>query len=663
MIINEKLIIDIFNLKIKIKGKDKIKLSKYQDFIPMYDIYSQEIYPIMKKNIHYRLIDSDYRFINTEIYDWLTNLYNKYKDNPELSKKFKRNLYIIDNYDIDTLIETSYKTLYEYSPKLGLLVSICKRKSFNPFIKHLKPYYSKLELIKLGQNMKLINEIDIENLLDKDYHYKICKTITANDISFDEISTHTKFIIDNNIISYITFYSFYGSFLFNRYLRDSKNTNTFLDNGITNIINVINKSPLLENNYYMYRFIWDDNFLKNMKIGDYFIDTGFLSSTRDPFYSPGIAGNFGLTLLKINIPKNRIGLGLLIENFSLFPKEEEFLLHPNSKFKLIAKDDKFKYYHTNETFENLITKKYEFEYINYENISKINIKNNYKIIDNLKTYEIHGNDRIAMFKNFINESNQIIITLNNKKYILICTFFDSTEQSSYSKLYFNKIKDGLLISIYEHGYPYLNIELGKSMVVNYINQFYFYKDNKTEINSELLDIILEFGRIFYYKEAIIIYNFRNFSEFKTTTKPENEIFLYMNFYNHTLYDYAKNKNKYLNFNFIKNKIGWYSLEQFMNANIPNEIKIKYKLKSTTIRDALIYIIENEFILYDKFMYDIYNDLNHLNYKKDNYLIYEIYEKLNNQNRIEKFRSNINYEDEENLGDDFKLIFRQPLRRY
>jgi len=75
MIINEKLISDIFNLKIKlIKQIDKDKLSMYQELIPMYDIYSQEIYPIKKKNIHYRLIDADYRFINNEIYDWINNL-------------------------------------------------------------------------------------------------------------------------------------------------------------------------------------------------------------------------------------------------------------------------------------------------------------------------------------------------------------------------------------------------------------------------------------------------------------------------------------------------------------------------------------------------------------------------------------------------------------
>lgn len=650
MIINEKLIIDIFNLKVKIKDKDKDKISKYQDLIPMYDIYTQEIYPINKQNIHYRLIETDYRFISNEIHDWLTNLYKKNKKNKELCKKFKRNLDIIKNYNIDILIDTSYKTLYEYSPKLGLLVSICKRKSFDPYIKHLKPYYTKLELVKLGQNMKLLKEIEIENLLNQDIHYKICKKVSSNDVSFKEIKEHTQHIIDNDIISYITFYSFYGSFLYNKYLRENKSFNSFLYNGMNSILKSIGSSPKLENNYYLYRFIWDDSFLQDLKIGDEFIDPGFLSTTRDPFYSPGINGNFGLTLLKINIPANV--KGLMIENFSLFPNEQEFLLPPDCKLKLISKDNKFKYFHTNQAFEDIISKKFEFEYINNLKLNEIKVKDNFKVIENLKTYEIHGNDRINMFKNFISESNQIKFTINNKTYLVICMFFDSTEQSSYSKLYYNKIKDGLLISIYENSYPYLNIECGKEMVINYINQFYFYKNNKNELNSELVDIILEFGRIFYYKDAKIFHNFRNFSEFN------KDIFSYMNFYNHTIYNYIKNKTKYLDFPFIK--ANWYKIDEIINMQFSKELKNKYKLQSNKISDAIIEIIENNSIIYDKFISELSTE-----YKinKDTYLIFEIYEKLNNQNRIENFRSNIGYDEDESLGDDFKLIFRQPLRRF
>ena len=56
MKINEKLIDKIYNYdpkkRIKLKNKnDIIKLSEYQEIIPMYDIYSEKIYPINKENI------------------------------------------------------------------------------------------------------------------------------------------------------------------------------------------------------------------------------------------------------------------------------------------------------------------------------------------------------------------------------------------------------------------------------------------------------------------------------------------------------------------------------------------------------------------------------------------------------------------------------------
>jgi hypothetical protein len=57
MKINEKFIDKIFNLEIKIKKeKDKIKLSKYEELIPMYDIRSERVYPINKQNLYNRLI-------------------------------------------------------------------------------------------------------------------------------------------------------------------------------------------------------------------------------------------------------------------------------------------------------------------------------------------------------------------------------------------------------------------------------------------------------------------------------------------------------------------------------------------------------------------------------------------------------------------------------
>ena len=323
---------------------------------------------------------------------------------------------------------------------------------------------------------------------------------------------------------------------------------------------------------------------------------------------------------------------------------------------MLSKDDNFKYYHTNEAFEKLIERKYEFEYIDtdYNLFNNYKIKNNIKEINDIKKYILPGDDRISLFKNFISDSNQISIKIKDNIYLLNCMFFDSTENSSYSKLYYNKIKDGLLISIYENGYPFLNIECGKEMVINYINKFYNYSGDKIELNYDLLEIILEIGRIFYYKDAIIFPIYRNFSGFKYD--ENKKVFLYTHFYNHTIYDYAKNKNKLINDPFLKNNIGWYATDNILNKKLDNEIKEKLNIKENTIREGLISIVENNFILYDKF-------IELTNIDKNYYFIYEIYEKLNNQNRIESFKPNIFYDDDEKLGDDFKLIFRQPIRRY
>lgn len=672
--INEKYVYDIYNLKKKVKGKEKIMLSKYQELIPMYDIYSKNIYLIKKDNLHYRLIDCHYRFINEEIYEWLKLLYEKYttiykelkkkslvseeelQEAYEISKKFKKNLDIIDNYDISTLVETSQKTLYEYSKSLGLLISICKRNSFHPYIKYLTPYYTKLELIKLGQNMNIIDKIDPKLLLNREFHFNICKKVSKNDVSFEEINNHSLHIINNNSISNICYYSLYGSFLFNKYLRNNKSFNLVMYNDLIKIIDTIKTSPSLNNNYYIYRFIWDDSFLTNLNIGDYFIDNGFVSTTRDPFYSPGLNGNFGLVLIKINIPKNKKGVGLFIESFSLFQKEEEFLLPPYTKLKLISKDENFKYYHTNETFEKIIHKKYEFDYVDndYSFIKNIKISNNFNLIKNLNNYEINGNDRITLFKTFINSNgNNIIINHNKKKYYAYLTWFDSSEESSYCKLYYNKTKYGLNIFFYENNYPYLNIEFGNEMVINYLNKFFYYETTKKEIDNDLLEIILEFGRIFSYKESKIFLCYRNFSFFDKSC-----VFAYNYMFNYSLYDFAKNNNKYLDLPFIKNAIGWYKYKTILSQKLNSKLEEKYNLSDKTIGEGLIHIIENDFNSYNSYIKEEGMEI-----LLNDHLIYEIYEKLNNQNRIGNFRSDIINNEEEGFGVDFKLIFRQPIRRF
>ena len=128
MKINEKIIEDIFNHKVKLKNSsDKIVLSKYTELIPMYDIYTQKIYPIKKENVYFRLTESNYRFINNEVKNWILlqeeKINKKIKDCNNLEEKKQMELLkkrlndmieIIENYDIETVIDTSYKILYKY---------------------------------------------------------------------------------------------------------------------------------------------------------------------------------------------------------------------------------------------------------------------------------------------------------------------------------------------------------------------------------------------------------------------------------------------------------------------------------------------------------------------------------------------------------------------
>lgn len=676
----------IFNLKIKLKNKeDKIKLSKFEDLIPMYDIYSQKIYPINKQNIHYRLIESHYRFINQEILQWITNLYDKYSDDPVLGPKFKYNIDLMDNYDLDTLIETSYKTLYKYSPMLGLLVSICKRNSFHPFISHLKPYYTKQELIKLGQNMNVIEKnIDPEFLIDQTTHYQICKTVSKNDVSFDEIKKHHQYILDSNLISWICFYSLTGSFLFNKFLRNlnvnairgssnrnanSNKINPIFYQGLQSIVMSMENAPPLDNDYDIYRFIWDDSFIMGLKEGDIFMDRGFVSTTRDPFYSPGLNGNFGLILLKIKIPKDKKGLGLFIENFSLFPREEEFLLAPYSKLKLVSKNNNFKYYHTNPEFEKLINRKYEFELVQIDYV-KFYQENPPKQIEPISNYYqlesivLNGIDRIELIKKFIvaySDNNQINLKLGSNKYSFTYQWFDSTTASSYDIFYYNKIKDGMLFSLYDsNGYPYLNIELSQELVINYLNKLYFGNSN-FKLDDNLLDLIYHFGRIFYYKSAKIFHNYKSFSQFKSNYDDSAELFLNINMFNDTIYSYLTTGVKYLDSNpFINYNLGYWYLDEYFNKPIDKTFgdKLPDNFKELkTNKELYVRTVSKSFYFYPKLVESM--DKNII---KNDFVTFNIYDKLVGEGLADNFKPNIEYTNEDMLDGDFKLVFRQPIRR-
>jgi hypothetical protein len=239
-------------------------------------------------------------------------------------------------------------------------------------------------------------------------------------------------------------------------------------------------------------------------------------------------------------------------------------------------------------------------------------------------------------------------------------WFDSTESSSYSKLYYNKMLDGMMFSLYKNGYPYLNIEFGKEMVVNHMNRFYFYNDESQDLNNDILDLLSEFTRIFYYKEIIVSHQYKNFHEFS-----KDNIYAYNRMYNHSIYNYAKNKVKFLYDNNYQYASGWYKLDKFLNIKLSDNLIKIYKLpnfKNNTIREALIYIIENNFILYDNFVqdlddftYDILSLEESVSLNKYDYVVFT----SNNINKL-----NMILLDDQINNDDYTLVFsKQVFRRF
>lgn len=664
--INYEFIQKIFNRKIELKKeKDKITLSKYSDYIPMYDIYSDSIYPISNLNVYYRLIDCHYRFITSEVKQWIENKLKK-ESNESKKNLYIKNLAIIDNYHLDTLEKTSYQTLYKYGPELGLSISICKRNSFHPYSRHLTPYYTKNELIKLGVNNKIISKISPENLVDKDLHYKICKTVSKNDVSSKLIMKHMKHIIKNKCISWISFYSMTGSYIFNNYLRNLETTiiAEYMKKGIEKITSTISSIDSMDDDYYFYRFVWDDNFLRKLSIGDKFIDNGFISTTRDPFYAPGMNLDFGLVLIKINVPKHMKGVGLFMENFSLFPKEEEFILCPNSKLELIAKDDNFTYEHINKIFMNHITKKYEFNLISNDTSFINNLKyisdENIPTID-LETIQLYGRDRIDLFYSLIENCDEME-QFKYKGAIYQCIIFDST--TSYSKLYHNKVKEGLMITKYKDGYPQLSIECGEELVVNFQQTFTPY-DELLKQDESIDSILGHIGKIFGYEKAKVYTQYYNFTEFSDNyNDDESKLYLYTYMFCNTIYRYYKNNVKEYKSNLFKSKFGYWNLDKIGREIVPDEIVTKlpkeYKDSKLTWKDLFIIITEKHFYMYPRL--ESWMNYHHNNIIKNIYFEFDVLTYLSNNGydtyQLPIIMESVDRRKNKKLG----LIFNKNIRR-
>jgi len=538
---------DFFNDIKKGILKNKINLSKIEEKIPLYDVYTDNIYLIDKHLVYDRITYAQYRFpdrnlllelikkrttmkpkiekikqmeIKKELKEIIRNdtsdhiKYNKLKEEIMMYRQFNKiNLMIrfLLSFHLKTLFDTYIKVFYLYSNEVGKNITTCKRSSFIPYMYHIKPYYSRAELINLGLNMKLIKPsktyYDIEKINN------LCELVSKNDINAEIILNHQKYIAEEDKIGLIQYYSLQGSYFMNSYLRDQvKYTvkNQYLESLIEPMWKIINNAPSFDNDYIVYRFMNTDSHISHLEIGDIYTEPGFMSTTRDPFYRADTY-KFGFILLKIKIPKYVKGVALCIESYSHFPSEEELLFAPYSVFRLDTKDTNDIYYHTDSHFASNIQTKYEFTYIGHQDILfERKIISDVKTINFLKIEKSSSsnlNDKIEYFLNkYTNTLNQIMINIGDTTFPIILEYFDGTK--AYKKFYSFEIENGFSLYCMYENHMLFFIEIGiidnePQMAVNYYVKYSAINKSKIISDHHFLNMISSIAHYFSISRVII----------------------------------------------------------------------------------------------------------------------------------------------------------------
>ena len=583
--------------------------------IPLFDISSQNIYLIPANQVFEYINKKFYRLPNNQILTFLENA-EKNTANPKLKKRLTKNINFIKNYDFDTLYNTYLRVIYENSNQIGKNITYCRRATYLPYL-DISPYYTRSEIINMGLNLKLI-KADL-TYYDNSKLENLCTKLVENDISSEIILKHQMYIDKNNAQHIIYYYTFYGSLYYNRYLRDPDNYyDKYISKNINKLLNLIKKAPAFDKDYYVYRFVSSDKYLEDVKVNGIFKEESFISTSRNPFYEPK-NHVFGNILIKIKIPKNKEGIGLCVEPYSLFPSEQEILLAPG-KLKLISKDSNFKYYHPDIIAQKEIKKKYEFEYI--DSINNIELKRN-------KEEEIRTlSDNFTLISTDSNEKNlefyRSVPIINDMHYFrwddYVFQIFYLDKITAYYKYYFlleSKKTDQeiIFIVLQDPDTQEINliIEIGDKISVNYLHKFTGAKSIKDE---ELIKILKYLSNLFSINTVIIHPNYTRF-ENKINKLPKYNIDEYYEedlikfsadliTYNKDVWDYIFDKKvRFDGNNIILNKMNLYGLDRLKRLN-PEEVlkitdvddiyRIWKKTKITNTTDLLIYIHNEYFYL-------------------------------------------------------------------
>jgi hypothetical protein len=407
-----------------------------------------------------------------------------------------------------------------------------------------------------------------------------------------------------------------------------------MENNIKKLNSLIRKSPEFSTDVYVYRFINSDSYLDNVRINGIFKETSFISTTRNPFYKEK-ENVFGNILLKIKLPKNKQGIGLCVESYSLFPNEREIILAPgNLKLLKISEsnsNDDFTYFHIDINAQKSIYKKYEFEYI--EPLNEI-ITNNYKqeiisfdLPDNFMLISDDPIEKIIEFYRSIPIINEMHY-FNFKKYMF--QVFYLNKGVAYQKYYYllknnSENQEIIFLVLQDPKTQEINliIEISDIISVNYLHR---YTGAHTLDDQELIDILTEIVRLFKINNVIIHPIFKkyknsitNVSEVLDNMNEYQEKDLILNFsadismYNADVMNYFLNNNKstrFINADKIINKLDVHFLDRLKRLSPDLILKIEdtdelYRLykknKFTNISNMLLYLHENYFYLLPLFI--------------------------------------------------------------
>lgn len=559
---------------ININNDFKINMSNDDSYIAMFDIVSKNIELVFKSNIYKLLRVNNFRVLNNELITFFKN--NNYSK--DLINKV---LY----FDFNVLESLFLRFVYYNSKEVGADISYYLNPAYIPFY-NIKPYLKKSSIINTALNTSIlkieelpINDKKLNILYDNIVQYLFTK---------EELEIHIKKIKSNNLNNILNFYSVYGAYYINEYLRGNiKYQDENVEKQIIKISKTVSEIPKLKSDKLLFRFIKDDSFMGLKKVGDIYVNNSFMSCTRKPNINAQ-KNEFGFILLKINLTSKYSGYYLSIESESGFDKEKEVIIKPGVKFKLKSINNDVEFYLFEKKYMRNIKKKYELEIIGIEDFNIPKLPKAEILELNYDDVRLDGDtldEKINYFWNTYCKINKCcyIILPNGIKKLFYFNYYDSID--IYERFHYYKTLDGFFCFSYDdEGNIDIFIEFGESLIVNYPSRHINFAYNKNQML-----IMSIFCYIFEIQNIILYPNYKYISEISDTSILLSR---YIKI-NDLLYKILYNKTVLYNINKYSEIINYLN-EKVNKINIPYNLH-KFYEDNITYKDLLLKIINYDII--------------------------------------------------------------------